>query len=155
MRAASSTSLFLSRVFAPAPVRQFDVRPALFRWRTRTCAAPRLRQSLAALGFGYGLNEKQKKMVWKFGYARQPTPHPAPRRASGTCHPEATLPPSAVVTNVSDLAWWAKNLPGASEVSGRAPSVSENLSADRLGLLSRKLTIPLPHPEMFALGPAL
>jgi hypothetical protein len=27
----------------------------------RTCAAPRLRQSLAALGFGYGLNEKPKK----------------------------------------------------------------------------------------------
>ena len=24
----------------------------------RTCAAPRLRQSLAALGFGYGLNER-------------------------------------------------------------------------------------------------
>jgi hypothetical protein len=86
---------------------------------------------------------------------RQPTPHQAHRRTSGTCHPEATLPQSAVVTNVSDLAWWAKNCPGASEVSGRAPSVSENLSADPLGLPSRKFAIPLPHPEMFALGPAL
>jgi len=27
---------------------------------TRTCAAPRLRQSLAALGFGYGLNEEEE-----------------------------------------------------------------------------------------------
>jgi len=28
---------------------------------TRTCASPRLRQSLAALGFGYGLNEEKEK----------------------------------------------------------------------------------------------
>ena len=34
----------------------------------RTCAAPRLRQSLAALGCGYGLNEKRAKRKTGCGY---------------------------------------------------------------------------------------
>jgi hypothetical protein len=52
------SSLFVSRVFAPAPGSEFHVRVAASHGRIRTCDAPRLRQSLAALGSGYGLNEK-------------------------------------------------------------------------------------------------
>gem|GEM_PF-5790349 len=37
------------------------VRAGIFCCCRRTCAAPRLRQSLTALGFGYGLNEEKKK----------------------------------------------------------------------------------------------
>ena len=70
-----STTLFVlvSRVFAPAPGSESRTRIANMSVTTpfakpqgrstrvsRTCASPRLRQSLAALGFGYGLNEKQK-----------------------------------------------------------------------------------------------
>ncbi len=63
--------VFVSRVFAPAPGSESRTRVANMSVTTpfakpqglatrvgRTCASPRLRQSLAALGFGYGLNEK-------------------------------------------------------------------------------------------------
>jgi hypothetical protein len=65
---AVSSFVFVSRVFAPAPGSAVKNGIANLRISTpvaepqgrvgRTCASPRLRQSLAALGFGYGLNEK-------------------------------------------------------------------------------------------------
>jgi hypothetical protein len=75
-------TVFVSRVFAPAPGSAVRERVANLRISTpfakprgratrvsRTCASPRLRQSLAALDFGYGLNEKAPGSAVRNGIA--------------------------------------------------------------------------------------
>jgi hypothetical protein len=96
-----STRLFVlvSRVFAPAPGSESRTRVANMSVTTpfakpqglatrvgRTCASPRLRQSLAALGFGYGLNEKAPGSGVMKGIDNMSVTTPL-RKASGTFPP--------------------------------------------------------------------
>jgi hypothetical protein len=60
LRPTLHTLALPNRGWREDPAEEEKRRRLVFGAGGRTCAAPRLRQSLAALGFGYGLNEERR-----------------------------------------------------------------------------------------------